>query len=188
MAAGLLRYAFDWRLPPDVPAGTEAFSYHRGIRHMLWALLIACLLEVVAAHLLIGFLVGPTAAWVVFGLSLLGLVYLVGVINSLARLPLLVAADGVRVRAGTLIDQWLPIDRITRVSRVTNCGDTKRAGFLKAALMAYPNVLIELDPAVSVRRPNGRIAEITTVGLSPDDSAAFVAAIGRAKDHLTVEM
>lgn len=185
MAAGTLRYALDWRLRPDVPAGAEAFSNHRNIQPLLWALIVVSLLEIVAAHLLVGFFMGATAAYLVFGLSVLGLLYVVGLVNSLAKLPLLVGPDGVRVRAGTLVDHWLPLERIAGATSVTNCGDLKRPGFLKASLLAYPNVLIELDPPLAVKRPNGRTADISTIGLRPDDGPAFVAAIARAKDSLT---
>lgn len=178
---GMLRYALDWRLRPDVPAGTQAFPYHRNIQPMLWALLFACLVELVAAHVLVGLFFGARAAWAVFALSLIGLVYVVGLMRSLSKLPLLVSPEGVRVRAGTLIDAWLPLDRIAGAACVINCGDTKRPGFLKAALMAYPNVVLDIAPPVAVRRANGRVVEVTAVGLHPDDGQAFIAAIARAK-------
>lgn len=176
----MLRYALDWRLGPDAPEGSQAFSYHLGVRFLLWGLLGACVLELVAAHLLVRLFFGPVATWVVFAFSVMGVVYVVGLMRALARLPLLVSDEGVRVRAGPLIDHWLPISQVAGADCVINCGDTKRPGFLKASLLAYPNVVVEIDPPLTLKR-RGRTEEITAIGLHPDDAAGFVTAVRQAR-------
>ena len=113
--------------------------------------------------------------------SALGLVYLIALINSLGRLPILVMDDGVRVRSGLLLDQWLPLAQVAGVSVVADPGDRKRPDLLRASLLAYPNTLVQLVRPLSVRGRGGQSRTITTVALRPDDAAGFAAAVTEAK-------
>jgi hypothetical protein len=176
-----LGHAFAWGRPPDIPSGALAFSYHRGLQPVLWALLIASLLETAVLHLLLARLWSVTGSLVLLALSLAGLIYLIGFIRSLGRLPILVTDAGVRVRAGLLIDQWLSLDDIVTAQVVADPGDLKRTGLLKASLLAYPNVLIQLSRPLSVGGRGGHCRAVTTVALRPDDGPGLAAAVAEAK-------
>lgn len=176
-----LRHAFAWGATPDVPPGATAFSYHRGLQAVMWALLAASLLETAVLHLLLARLWSVKASLVLFAVSVSGLIYLIGLINSLARLPILVTDAGVSVRGGLLLDQWLPLAQIEAVSIVADPGDLKRPELLKASLLAYPNTLIRLARPIPRRGRGGRSRDITIVALRPDDAAGFAAAVAEAK-------
>jgi hypothetical protein len=176
-----LRHALAWGGHADVPAGAVAFSYHRGAQPVLWALLGASVLETAVLHLLLARLWSLEGSLVLLAVSLAGLLWLIGLIASLGRLPLLVTATEVRVRCGLLIDEAVPLDQIATASVVANPGDLKRPGLLKASLLAYPNVLIELAKPLSVRGRGRRSRAIMTIALRPDDGMAFAAAITEAK-------
>jgi hypothetical protein len=171
-----LYFAWAWAAAPDVPPGAGAFSYHRSLRPILIALIAAMVLETVAVHVGVFFLVSRTLAWVLLTLSLLGLVWLLGLVNSVAKLPILVTETGVRVRAGLLIDQWLPVAQVAGVRTGLNFGDLKRPEVLRASLVVYPNVLIELSSPLRLGRGD-RAREVTLVAVHPDDAAGFAAAI-----------
>lgn len=182
----LLRYAFNWNQSPDIPAGSIPFSYHRGLRPMLWALIGASILEIVVLHLVVALFWSEIAAMVLAGLSVLGLVYLIGFMVSLEKSPLLVTDVDLIVRTGTLFDQRISLSNISDVAAALDCGDVKRDGFLKASLIAYPNVLITLCSPIRMRSPKKGWRVIDTIGLRPDDAAGFVAAIEAARRaHMT---
>lgn len=175
----VLWYAVVWRRVP-APEGTAAFSYHQNMRPILWALLGASVLEIGLAHLLVWKLWSPRAAVIVSLLSEFGVVYLIGVISSLDKLPILITPEGVLVRAGLLVDHLVPFAAIASARCVTDCGDTRRKDFLRASLLAYPNVLLDLEmPRVIGGLGRGRA--IATIGLRPDDAPALVQAIRQAK-------
>jgi hypothetical protein len=181
-----LRHAFGWRMQGEIPADAVAFSYHRGLQPVLWALLGASVLETAVLHLLLAQLWSLEGSLILLAVSLAGLVWLIGLIASLSRLPLVVTAAGVRIRCGLLIDQWLPLDQIAAVNVVANPGDLKRPELLKASLLAYPNVLIELSRPLAVRGRGGRFRDISTVALRPDDAAGFAAAVAAVKRRAAV--
>ena len=171
-----LYYALAWTAAADAPPDARAFAYHRGLQPILLALISAVVLETVAVHALVFFLISRTLAWVLLALSLLGLVWLLGLVNSVAKLPILVTEAGVRIRAGLLIDLWLPADQIAGVRTGLDFGNLKRPEVLRASLVVYPNVLIELSPRLSVGQ-GARRREVALVALQPDDLAGFVAAV-----------
>jgi len=176
----VLRYALVWGMRPDIPHGAQAFTYHRTTRPIFWTLVVVSLVELGLTHLLVG-LAAPKAGWMALALTELGLIYLLGAGNSLAKRPILLTATDLDIRTGVLIEARIPLTRIARVRQVADAGDLKRPGFLKASLLAYPNVLIEITEPVSAAVAFKRPRAVTTIGVHPDDPAAFVAAVVRAK-------
>ena len=87
------------------------------------------------------------------------MVYLVGLIKSFRFRPVLLTAEGVRVRAGFLIDQLVPFDAIVAVDAGFTGEEVRDAATLNAALLAWPNVMLRLDrplPRRSWRSPCAR--------------------------------
>jgi len=163
---------FRWGGAADVPAGSRAFAYHKHLAPMCATLLILSLIEIAVCHLLVG-LWSPTAALILFVLSVFGLVYLVGLIKSFRFRPVLITAEGVRIRAGLAIDQPIPLETIAAVETAI-VGDVVRdPATLNAALLAWPNILLRLDPPI-MRRSLLRRAPIFAVAFRLDDPDAFV--------------
>ena len=163
---------FRWGGPADVPADTRAFSYHRHLTPMCAALLILSAIEITVYHLLVGHW-SRTAAIVMFVLSDVGFVYLVGLIKSFRFRPVLLTPGGVRVRAGFLIDQLVPFDAIVAVDAGFTGEEVRDAATLNASLLAWPNVMLRLDRPLP-RRSWLRRGSFTRVAFRLDDPAPFV--------------
>lgn len=164
---------FRWGGPADVPPGARAFAYHRHLAPMCTALLILSGIEMAVYHLLVGHW-SRTAAVVMFVVSDIGFVYLVGLIKSFRFRPVLVTAEGVRVRAGFLIDRLIPFDTIVAVEEVCSGAAVRDPATLNAALLlAWPNVLLRLDPPLP--RPGWqRRGPFDRIAFRLDDPAPFL--------------
>jgi hypothetical protein len=163
---------FRWGGPADVPADARAFSYHRHLTPMCAALLILSAIEMAVYHLLVGHW-SRTAAIVMFVLSDVGFVYLVGLIKSFRFRPVLLTPDGVRVRAGFLIDQLVPFDAIVAVDAGFTGEEVRDAATLNASLLAWPNIMLRLDRPLP-RETWLKRSSFTRVAFRLDDPAPFV--------------
>ncbi|GGB23791.1 hypothetical protein GCM10011380_11830 [Sphingomonas metalli] len=164
---------FRWGGTGDVPAGCRGFAYHRHLAPISAALLILSGIEVGTYHLLVGHW-SRTAAIVMFVLSDLGLVYLVGLIKSFRLRPVLLTPDGVRVRAGFLIDRLVPFDRIVSIEGGLIDGAAVRdPATLNAALLAWPNILLRLSGPVE-HRAGPRRRRIDAIAFRLDDPEDFL--------------
>jgi hypothetical protein len=139
---------------------------------MCAALLILSAIEMAVYHLLVGHW-SRTAAIVMFVLSDVGFVYLVGLIKSFRFRPVLLTPDGVRVRAGFLIDQLVPFDAIVAVDAGFTGEEVRDAATLNASLLAWPNVMLRLDRPLP-RETWLKRSSFTRVAFRLDDPAPFV--------------
>ena len=135
---------FRWGGPADVPANARAFAYHKHLMPMCATLLILSAIEIAVYHLLVGQW-SRTATLVMFVLSDVGFVYLVGLIKSFRFRPTLLTPEGVRVRAGFLIDQLVPLDAIAAIEGGFTGEDVRDSATFNAALLAWPNIMLRLD-------------------------------------------
>ncbi|MBV9900606.1 MAG: hypothetical protein JOZ90_05855 [Alphaproteobacteria bacterium] len=130
--------------------------------------------ELAIVHLLVSALWSRTAAAILSALSLATLVWLVLLIRSLKHLPVLVDADGVVMRVGSLRSVRVPPDRIAGVRTAWPREALKERPVLNLGLINYPNVMLDLDPPLPVRRRS-----LQAVAHRLDDPAAFVTAVAR---------
>ncbi|WP_346732032.1 hypothetical protein, partial [Sphingomonas sp. GC_Shp_5] len=163
---------FRWGGSADIPADSRGFAYHRHLAPICTALLILSGIETGVYHLLVGHW-SRTAALVLFAISDLGFVYLVGLIKSFRLRPILITPDGVRVRGGLLIDQRIDLASITAVATEIVGDEVRAPATLNAALLAWPNVLLRLDPPL-LCRTGRRQRRYTAVAFRLDDPAPFV--------------
>ncbi|MDP1028676.1 hypothetical protein Q5H91_15755 [Sphingomonas sp. KR1UV-12] len=163
---------FRWGGPADVPADSRAFAYHRHLAPMCAALLILSAIEVAVYHLLVGHW-SRTAALVMFVLSDLGLVYLVGLIKSFRLRPILLTPTGVRVRAGFLIDQFIPFEAIAAIAPAIEGDEVRDPDSLNAALLAWPNILLRLN-APQPRRSLFQPRAFRAIAFRLDDPEPFL--------------
>ncbi|WP_347092671.1 hypothetical protein [Sphingomonas parapaucimobilis] len=106
---------FRWGAAPEIPAGAQGFAYHRHLQPMMIALLVISCIEITVTHLLVAHWSG-TAALVMFVISDVSLLYLIGLIRSLRLSPVLLTETGVRLRAGLLVDRTIPYAAIAAVT------------------------------------------------------------------------
>lgn len=153
---------FRWGGPADVPANTRAFAYHRHLTPMCATLLILSAIEIAAYHLLLGHW-SLTATVVMFIMSDVGFVYLVGLIKSFRFKPVLLTPEGVCVRAGFLIDQFVPLDAIVAVEGSFTGEEVRDRNTFNAALLAWPNIMLRLErpmPRCSLLKKRGPFVRV----------------------------
>ncbi|WP_085811380.1 hypothetical protein [Sphingomonas sp. TZW2008] len=164
---------FRWGGPADVPANARAFAYHKHLAPMCTALLILSAIEIAVYHLLVGHW-SRTATLVMFVLSDVGFVYLVGLIKSFRFRPVLLTPEGVRVRAGFLIDQLVPFDAIVAVDGGFTGNEVRDAATLNAALLAWPNIMLRLDRPLHRRSLLKEKRPFARVAFRLDDPESFI--------------
>lgn len=142
---------------------------------MMWVLVALSSIELAVVHLLLFALV-PRLALLVSGLSLCGVIYIVALILSFRRLPVLISDGMVLLRVGRLRSIAIPVSRISQVRRHWDDGALKASGTLNLALIAYPNLLIDLDSPVP-----GRRREVRAIAHKLDAPDAFLEALSAAK-------
>lgn len=163
---------FRWGGPADVPDGSRAFAYHKHLAPMCAALLVLSAIEVAVYHLLVGQWSGK-AALAMFVISDVGLVYLIGLIKSFRFRPVLITPEGVRIRAGLLIDQAIPLEAIVSVETTISSDEVRDPATLNGALLAWPNILIRLNRPLE-RRSALRRRSFTAVAFRLDEPEPFV--------------
>ena len=163
---------FRWGGPADVPANARAFAYHKHLTPMCATLLILSAIEIAVYHLLLGHW-SRTATFVMFILSDVGFVYLVGLIKSFRFRPVLLTPEGVRVRAGFLIDQLVPLGAIVAVEGGFTGEEVRDSDTFNAALLAWPNIMLRLDRPLPRRSLLKKRGPFVRVAFRLDDPEPF---------------
>lgn len=160
-------------------AGEEKrFAYHRSVAPMLWLLVSVALVELAVTHALLSWW-HPALA---LGLSLAsgaGVLWLIFTIASMRTLPVLLDDERLLMRTGRLRSVTLDRRSIAGLRKSWTGEDIKDRRTLNLALIAYPNVVVDLVAPLPGRRG------IMAVAHRLDDPAAFAAALqplGRRRD------
>jgi hypothetical protein len=108
-----------WRARPHIPSGMRAFVMQEQTdkAFMLAAVAIASVFEIVPVHLLVHRW-SVLASWILTGLSLYGLVWLLGLSRSLVLRPTLIGSESVVIRYGLLAQMEVGREEIAGVERV----------------------------------------------------------------------
>lgn len=155
------------------------FSYHRSIAPMMWILVGVGCVELLVVHGLLALWSWRVAAAASI-VSLASLAWLVATIQSFRHLPVLVDADVLVLRVGRFRSLTVARDDVAGLRATWDRAAIRDRSVLNLALIAWPNVVIDLIAPV----PMGR-RTIRAVAHRLDDPAAFVAAldgVGRADD------
>ena len=153
---------------------TLRFDYHRSVAPMMWVLVTLSGIELLVVHFLLA-LWRPWVALVVSVVTLAGIAWLIGVIRSFRILPVLIDGDQLVMRAGRLRALPIPLDRIAGFRETWTATDLKARDVANLALIAYPNIWIDLTEPVAGRRP------VRAVAHKLDDPIAFRTALDRAR-------
>lgn len=164
---------FRWGGAADVPPSARAFAYHRHLAPMCAVLLVLSAIEMAVYHLLLAHW-SRVGAIVMFVASDVGFVYLVGLIKSFRFRPILLTPEGVRVRAGFLIDRLVPLEAILAVDQDVRGAEMRDAITLNAALLAWPNVVLRLKTPLPARSLSRHRPPIERVAFRLDDPEPFV--------------
>ena len=152
---------------------TQAFAYHRAVAPMMWVFVCVASVELVVVHLLVA-MWRPGVALLLSALTLASVAWLVSVILSFRRLPVLIEADRLVLRVGTLKRFDVPRAQVGGLREQWDGAALKQPGVHKLSLIAWPNVVVAIDPPLP-----GRRAPIAAIAHRLDDPAAFGAALSR---------
>jgi len=149
------------------------FAYHRSLAPMMWAFFALVLVETLAVHLLVA-LWSPALALGFSAMSLAALIWLTALIRSFAREPVIIEPTSLLWRCGRLRGIAVPLAQIAGVRSAWDGPLIKDRATFNAALIAWPNIVIDLKAPV----PLGR-RTVTRLAHKLDDRDAFVAALSR---------
>ena len=150
---------------------TLSFGYHGKLAPLLWVFIGLATIELFVVHFLISFWSGTVAA-ILSLLSLAAILWLVLLIRSMKRLPVVVEADRLVMRNGSLMVVEVAGTNIAAVRTNFPSEALKSASVLNLGLLSYPNVLVELREAL----PHGRRRAIAAVAHSLENPIGFAAA------------
>ena len=142
---------------------------------MLATLIGLQVIELGVVHLLL-MLWNPVVAWVVFALTLAGLLWFIALTKSLRLMPVLLTETTLCVRMGTLIDLTIDRDAIAAMGETIDADRLKDKRTLDATILSAPNTTLRLSSPVPMKRLFGKPRMVDRIALRLDDPAAFRAA------------
>lgn len=152
----------------------QQFAYHQAVAPLVWLMLGLSSIELIVVHLMVGSLVGRVPALILSAVTVVIVGWLVIGVASMRRLPVQLDAELLIMRAGLLKRVDIPTASIAGVRSDWGGASLKNGGTVNLALIAYPNVLVDLDPPLQRRRRS-----VHAVGHRLSDPAAFTRAIDR---------
>lgn len=138
---------------------------------MMWVLFGLVCVETAVLHGLVALWSGR-AALIFSALGLGMLVWVISLIRSLRRLPVILTPDHLIWRCGSLRTLTVPVAAIAGLPADWDSATLKSRAVFNGALIAYPNILIALDPPVVMGR-----RQIRWLAHKLDEPQAFVATL-----------
>lgn len=149
------------------------FTYHRAVAPMMWVFFALAGIEILVAHFLIA-LFNPWIALFVSAVSLPILAWIVLMIRSFRKLPVRIGDGVLLMRVGTLRAVTVPLHTVAGLRATFDGAAVKDKAVVNLALIAWPNVMVDLREPVA-----GRRGPIRAVAHRLDDPAAFAAALAQ---------
>jgi hypothetical protein len=173
--AGILR-ALWWAVrghravrPEDV-----ALSYTDRIGVLLWTTVGIGVVESIAVHLLVPW---PTTRWVLLGLSVYGLLWIVGLAFSLRQHPHVLRGDELLLRFGHFRTTRVPLAQLTGARRDVRTEHKRNVeltdGTLSLSVAAETAVELTFTPEVAVE-VRGRLEPVSRIRFFADDPRTAV--------------
>jgi hypothetical protein len=164
---------FSWRAKPHIASEARAFTIHErvGNADIFGVLPLLCLLEIPAVHLLLQHW-SPALAWIATGVSLYGVIWLIGLARAFRLRPVLVGRDYLYLRYGLLFQLRVPKEMIAHVRRA-EAGDKVCA----VPRRSEPTICIELVQVMDGEGPFGIRKWVNRVAVTPDDEPGFERAL-----------
>lgn len=180
--AAIFYYAVaGWFRSPQPDA--KSFTVYRNVGYaaLLVAVTIVLVVETVGIHMLVR-MWSPVAAWILTGLSLYALIWLIGDFHALRLRPVQISGEMLHLRLGLRWTASIPLASIRAV--LTSADDQKPVGIgkehLKALLIGGANRRLELSEPVCAIGLYGFSRHVTTIDLQIDEPARFDAALDSA--------
>jgi hypothetical protein len=155
----------------EYPPGAALFSYHRAVAPMMWVLFGLICIEATVTHVLIA-LWRPPVALFLSAFSLVLALWLGVMIRSMRTHPVSLRRGELVWPAGSIRAIVISLFQVSRRVDHWTLDSLRREGLFNAALIAYPNIVLELDPPARLGRRTVRY-----VAHRLDDPQAFNAAL-----------
>lgn len=149
------------------------FTYYRSIAPMMWMLVLISGVELLVVHFLVSFW-NTTAAFFLSAVTLAAIAWIVALIRSMKRLPVWIGNGHLAMGVGSIKRVETPLTNVADIREAWSAEDLKTRDVLNLALIAYPNVVIDLIEPLRGRRP------IRAIAHRLDDAPAFVAMLRTA--------
>jgi len=174
--AGLLYYALGGnpgiRLAPD----ETAHSYHQrsGLRLIYGVALLIGAMEILVVHLVVS-AYSTEAAWVLTAVEFYGVIWVLGLVRSVADLPIVLGTDGLHVRFSVIYDLYVPFSNLESIQLTDLHGiDRRRRNYLSCAFASSPDCVLRLRSPQPARLPYGMRRSVDEIGLMVDEPRAFL--------------
>lgn len=138
---------------------------------MMWVLVAIASIDLLVTHLLVAVLIGGTVALALSAVTLAAVVWLVIVIASMRRLPVLLGEQRLLMRVGSLKQVAVPLANVVGLREGWDAAALKERSVRNLALLSYPNVIVDLRKPLADRRGTRAIAH------KLDDPEAFASAL-----------
>ena len=138
---------------------------------MLWVFAALAAIELFVVHFLVS-IWSVRLALLLSALTLASMVWLVLLIRSFRRLPVLLDDDKVLFRCGNLLSIQVALENVEAVRANFSSERLKARSVLNLAMLSYPNLLVELRAPI----PRGR-RSIDRIAHCLDDPGGFVASL-----------
>jgi hypothetical protein len=154
-------------------AGQRAFSYHRTSLYpiILVVMLALMAIETVGVHLLLQKW-SDLAAWIVTGLSIYSLLWIIGDFQAARLHPIVLAGDRLHLRLGLRWRVTIDIADIEGIRKPLRA-DEKRPDYVRFALAGTPQLVLRLKQPVVVKGLFGMRRTVSLIGVFVDQERAF---------------
>ncbi|MBX2821811.1 MAG: hypothetical protein KTR29_19090 [Rhodothermaceae bacterium] len=170
-------YTFlSWAKP--LSQSTNGFTYHKkvGYTPIFMALMCMALIELVVVHVVVWALGAELVAWILTGISIYGILWLIGDYRAVLRRHIEVNENELVIRVGLRYTAVLPLNQIQYIRKwPTKKPFEKRPGFMNAVVFGKPHYEIQLSRPIKVQRLYGMEKEIHSFGICIDDRERFEA-------------
>lgn len=171
----VLKYGlFSWRKEQPALANSRQFTTHKDFGYIaIWSiLLVAVMVETFAFHLLL-LKWSHTAAMIVTGLTLYGVIFLVADLSAVIKRKVEINQTTLLLRTGL---RWRAIvDRtnISAVSKISNDYDSNDACLKGGILKSSGNLLISFKAPVQIDKLYGKSKMVNSILMNIDDYESF---------------
>jgi hypothetical protein len=123
------------------------YYYHQAVAPMLWVLLVLSLIELFVMHFLISFW-SETVAIILSLLTVLSIIWLVTLLLSFKKFPVILHEDCIQMHSGNLQSYTLAISNIAGLRTDITADELKEKDIVNLALLAHPNIVIDLKNGI----------------------------------------
>ncbi|GAB4317652.1 MAG: hypothetical protein Kow0074_06390 [Candidatus Zixiibacteriota bacterium] len=167
----LLYYALGRRR--EQPISGHIFTVYREVTYgpVLFGLMVVLFFETIGVHLLVGQW-STTAAWILTGLSVYAMIWLIGDYRAMVARPIHLTDDHLKLRVGLRWEADIPRDCIASIEMVGSLNPDTR-GALKVSLLGQPNVRLRLKKPVDVVGMYGILKTTQEIWFTVDNPSSF---------------